>query len=544
MNSIKSKIIIFAVLATFIPSLGLGLLSFQQNETLINDNVTRELNTLANFASRELDLWVNEQIYAARALSTSNIIIDGLSLTTDSQTNKPNKQQALSHYLHSVHEKLDTIVELSVANVGGEVIASSAATPTTVTIPKPQNWPQNALMQGVVTSPPHWNKQHATATLSITVPILSYDAFILGSLVVTLDLQTIKSNLKNTTNSPPGEVLLLDSNGNVVLASYDGETNTKSLDPLLLQRLQKQPDKSEIFQGILKRKVIGIASMSETLPITVVAERDHKAVYAAWIQQRNLFLALVSVLILMVTAIALRMGHSIVVPLRHLIDATKDIVKGNLEVQLAVTQKDELGKLTQMFNQMTDRLRQNQSEILAANQAMQQKNQLLQTLSITDGLTGLYNRNKLNSIFSEQIARYERNKRPFSVLMIDVDHFKTLNDSLGHVSGDEILAAIARILSQSIRSVDFAARYGGDEFIIVLTETTVAEALKTAERIRSQVVDIHCKTIEKTVKVTLSIGIIECVPSDKTPTEVLSRADSALYEAKRAGRNQAYCIYP
>ena len=175
---------------------------------------------------------------------------------------------------------------------------------------------------------------------------------------------------------------------------------------------------------------------------------------------------------------------------------------------------------------------------------MMQKNHLLEKLSITDGLTGLYNRTKLGLIINDQLARFKRNQRPFAMLMMDVDYFKHLNDSLGHVAGDEILTIVAKALTNSIRSVDFAARYGGDEFIVILTETTVDQALNTAERIRSQVANVHCHTIGETVKVALSIGVIECESSDTTLTILLSRVDSALYEAKRAGRNRVHCIRP
>lgn len=541
MKSIKNKIIVFAVLATFIPSLALGLLSFQQNEAMISDNITRELRVLAKHASRELDSWINEHIYAARALSTSNIIID--ELTHSSQKNKTeNPHEALLHYLRSVHEMLDTMLELTVVDTSGEVIASSVDEPTMVTIP--QNWPQDALVQVVVASPPQWNTRYDTAVFSIAMPVLSYDNLILGALVITLDLRSIQSELKDTAKLPQGEVLLLDSVGRVLLASYIKDTSKMSLDLSLLQLLQTQPDEVSIFQGIGQREVIGLAYLSQTLPITVVAERDRQEVYAEWVQQRDLFLALVIVLTLIVTAVAIRMGHSIVVPLQRLVDATKQIVKGDLEVSLVVTQKDELGRLTQMFNQMADKLRQNEAEILAANQAMHRKNQLLETLSITDGLTGLYNRNKLNLIISDQLARFERSKRPFAVLMIDVDHFKQLNDSLGHIAGDEILVAVAKVFVNAVRNVDFAARYGGDEFIIILVETTVDEALITAERIRSQLVNIYCDTIYKAIEITLSIGVVQSEPGDATPTILLSRVDKALYEAKRAGRNQAFSVKP
>lgn len=546
MKSIKNKIIVFSILATLIPSLGLGILSFQQNEAMISENVSRELRALANYASRELDLWIKEQIHVARELSTSKILIDGLSQTDSTKKNKPvTQQQVLGQYLASVHKKLDTVLELAVVDTEGVIIASSVESPSPVTLP--QDWLQNATTQGNVTVPPHWNAHYTAATLTVSVPILSMDDFILGALIVTVDLRSIRPGLKDTIKSPPGEVLLLDIDGNVMLASHIEITNTTNVAPFapeILKRLQDNQGKYQIFHGLSQEKVIGLAYKSGKLPITIVANRNYSSTYVSWEQQRNLFISLVSIIILIVTAIALRLGHSIVVPLQRLIDATHRIVKGDFEVELVTAQSDEIGQLTQTFNQMTDKLRQNQTEILAASDAMLQKNQLLETLSITDNLTGLYNRNKLNLIISDQLVRFERNRRPFAILMIDVDYFKTLNDNLGHIAGDEILSAVAKKLAHCIRNVDYAARYGGDEFIIILTESVIDEALKTAERIRSQVGNIYCTTINKIVHVTLSIGITQSEPEDTSSTILLSRVDSALYEAKHAGRDQAHCIYP
>lgn len=547
MKSIKSTIIVFSIFATLIPSLGLGILSFQQNETMISENVTRELRALANHASRELDLWTKDQVYIARELSTSKILIEGLSsLTNQSPKNKLlTHQKILEHYLKSVEKRLETVLELMVIDTEGEIIASNIESPAPVSLP--QNWPESASILGNVIVPPHWNLHYATATLSISVPILSIDDFILGALIVTFDLRNIQSNLKDSVKSPPGEVLLLDENGHIMLASnilMPAANDAVSLDPTVLRHLQDHPGKSEIFQGLFQEKVIGLAYMSGKPPLTIIASRSYESIYAAWKQQRNLFIGLISTILLIVTSIAFLMGQGIVVPLEKLIYATKKIVKGDLNVELAITQRNEMGQLTLMFNQMTDKLRQNQAEINATSTAMQLKNQLLETLSVTDSLTGLYNRNKLNLIINDQLARYARNKRPFAVLMIDVDHFKTLNDSLGHIAGDEILTTVAKKISHCIRTVDFAARYGGDEFIIILTETTVDEAIKTAERIRSHTANIYCNAINKTIKVTLSIGVIQSEPEDTSLTLLLSRVDSALYKAKHAGRNQAYAYNP
>lgn len=545
LKSIKSKIMVFAIIATLIPSLGLGLLSFRQNEAQISGNVTRELRTLTSDASREIELWIDKRAHEVRVSSTSNAVIDGLSAIARPQANirantATKNPQALAHYLRSVQEKLDTFRELTVVNADGQVVASSAATAAAVTLP--DEWPSNSLTEGLVIAPPHWDEQYTTATLSIAVPVLSYDNLIMGALVAVLDLRMLQPHLKSAMKSPPGEVLLLDRNGTILVSSQTGAEKLKQLDASVLHRLQAQPGESLVFEGMTHREVIGLADVSEYLPVTIVAERDRAEVYSAWVELRDMFLALVGALVIVVAAVAFQMGRSIVGPLQRLIGAADRIAGGDLEVRLAATRNDELGHLTRVFNQMADRLRHSHAEIMAANQAMQQQNQVLETLSITDSLTGLYNRSKLDAILSDELARFKRTQREFTLLMMDIDYFKTLNDTYGHLTGDEILAAVARILVQSIRSIDYAARYGGDEFIIILVETSTDQALKTAERVRSQVENMRYSANDLIIAVTVSIGVVQCQSDDMTPTEVFARADSALYEAKHAGRNRAFCV--
>ncbi|PTR13485.1 diguanylate cyclase (GGDEF)-like protein [Nitrosospira sp. Nsp2] len=533
-KSIKSKIVVFAVMATLVPSLGLGLLSFRQNEAQISDNVARELRALTNYAIREIELWVEKRVHETQVTSASIVVVEGLA-TADRPASTPGKNPAaVGHYLRSVQKKLDTILELTVVNAAGEVIASSAETPEPVAIPS--SWPQTRLIAA-----PHWNKQYEAPTLSVAVPVLSYGDVLLGAMVAVLDLRNLKPYLKSATKSPPGEVLLLDSNGRTLVSSYDDENKLTQLDSALLSQLREQAGDSIAFHGLTHPQVIGLADVAPQLSITVLAERDRAEVYGAWIELRNIFLGLVAALVLVVTAVAFQMGRSIVLPLQRLMRAADRIAAGDLEVRLSATRSDELGHLTQVFNQMTDRLRHSHAKIMATNEAMQQQNEVLKTLSITDSLTGLYNRSKLDSILTDQLARFKRSHRPFTLLMLDIDHFKTLNDTYGHIAGDEILAAVARILLQSIRSIDYAARYGGDEFIIILTETSAELATNTAERVRSQVEALYPTVKGTEIALTVSIGIVEPRLEDMTPTEVFASADYALYEAKRAGRNRAYC---
>ncbi|WP_256598200.1 diguanylate cyclase [Nitrosospira sp. Nsp11] len=541
LRSIKSKLVVFAMMATLIPSLGLGLLSFRQNEAQISDNVTRELRAMTNYASREIKLWIDKRVHEVHVTSTSNVVIDGLSAISRPEESLPGgNPQALAHYLRSVQGKLDTILELTVVDATGKVVASSTQAPARVTLPK--DWPQSSLTEGLVIAPPRWNTGYATATLSVAVPVLSYDDLLMGALVAVLDLHGLQPRLKSAIKSPSGEVILLDSDGRALASSQNDTDKLQQLDPSVLRHLLAQPGNSMAFQGLTHRNVIGLAEVSAEPGVTIVAELDRAAVYGKWIELRNMFLGLVGALVLVVAAVAFQMGRSIVVPLQRLIRAADRIAGGDLEVRLSAKRNDELGRLTVVFDQMADRLRQSHAEIMAANEAMQQQNQVLETLSITDSLTGLYNRSKLDAILADELARFKRTQRQFALLMLDIDHFKTLNDTHGHITGDEILRSVARILLQSVRSIDYAARYGGDELIIILVDTSADLAAKTAERIRSQVENAQYGNNGSTIAVTVSIGIAQCQPDDMTPTAVFARADQALYQAKRAGRNRHIAI--
>lgn len=154
-------------------------------------------------------------------------------------------------------------------------------------------------------------------------------------------------------------------------------------------------------------------------------------------------------------------------------------------------------------------------------------------LSITDSLTGLLNRRYLEERLSEEINRSRRSGSPMTFVMIDVDEFKSYNDSFLHTAGDKVLQILAQCMKDCLRGADVAARYGGEEFSILLPQTALTEAKVIAERIRERVES----TDFPNRRVTISMGIAAYTPDIKTPVELISSADKALYEAKRQGRN-------
>jgi diguanylate cyclase (GGDEF)-like protein len=162
----------------------------------------------------------------------------------------------------------------------------------------------------------------------------------------------------------------------------------------------------------------------------------------------------------------------------------------------------------------------------------------LQIQSITDSLTGLFNRRHLFALAEREFQRARRFGRPLSVIMLDVDHFKQVNDTHGHAVGDQVLAEVARRLRSSIRAIDLIGRYGGEEFVLVLPETELPGAGLLGERLRLALANTPVPTLSGPLAVTASLGVASTQPDVADVATLINRADQALYAAKEAGRNR------
>ncbi len=178
--------------------------------------------------------------------------------------------------------------------------------------------------------------------------------------------------------------------------------------------------------------------------------------------------------------------------------------------------------------------------VKALQDELLQTNARLETLSIKDSLTGLYNRRHLDVVLVRELQHMQRYHVPMALMMIDLDHFKRVNDTYGHAMGDEVLRNVSRLIASSVRATDFVARFGGEEILLVLPHTSGAAAADLAERLRVRIGDLPHSSNGETVRCTASFGIAAFLPSE-APLQVdalLQRADEALYAAKHAGRNR------
>jgi len=174
---------------------------------------------------------------------------------------------------------------------------------------------------------------------------------------------------------------------------------------------------------------------------------------------------------------------------------------------------------------------------LAGSDIELQYHEILFRMTVTDGLTDLANRKQLDTLLEEEIPRARRHGRDLSLLMIDIDHFKSINDTHGHLTGDSVLRGLAAILQRRLRPTDRLGRYGGEEFCAILPETSLHSAAKIGEELRA-LVEAHAFVAEdKDIRVTVSVGA-GCLKDGMTLPDLYRAADEMLYKAKRNGRNK------
>lgn len=182
-----------------------------------------------------------------------------------------------------------------------------------------------------------------------------------------------------------------------------------------------------------------------------------------------------------------------------------------------------------------------QADLASARTEIQQQRQQVEELvaeARTDTLTGLPNRRSFNEDLQRRFDQWRRHQMPLALIMLDIDHFKRFNDSFGHAAGDAVLRVAAQVVSSTLRQMDLPARFGGEEFAVVLPGTRLREAAKVAERVRAMVAAQQFEYDGQPLQITVSVGVAPAVEGDE-PADLVERADEALYAAKERGRNCA-----
>ncbi len=256
-------------------------------------------------------------------------------------------------------------------------------------------------------------------------------------------------------------------------------------------------------------------------------------------------------IILAFSFLAYKITATIMQPIEALSEGALRVSRGDIDHDIPMRRSnDEIGLLTRAFNDMMRKLRDSQRELeedrerlTEQNEELQSANEVLAQLSITDGLTKLHNHRYFQDHLTREIKRLSRTGEDLSMILLDLDDFKKLNDRHGHAAGDEVLVRMARLMNDNVRESDLLARYGGEEFVILTPGTNLEGAVSLAEKIRMsaenspQIVDDTYRAIT----VTLSCGVAQFRGDRKL---FFREADRALYRAKAMGKNCVVAAEP
>lgn len=332
--------------------------------------------------------------------------------------------------------------------------------------------------------------------------------------------------------------MLLERQIDLVNKAFDSLLPDDPHESQLQERVQEARALWEVVLRLIGQETIPVLNTGnriETLLEKISKLRDYTVenldeslVRQAIVRSRVGELFVLALLIggVMVVGVGLYLARSIQRPLVALEYGVKRLGAGDLTYRLPEMGRDELGLLAGVVNRMAEKLEASYRD--------------LEALSTRDYLTGLCNVREFYRLFHEEKLRAERYRRPFSLLLMDLDHFKQVNDSLGHQAGDLLLQAFARRLEKLLRTSDHIARIGGDEFGVILPETAGEAALELAERIRNDV-DAQPLPLAESGQldpVTVSVGLATFPEHAKEVESLFAAADQALYRAKKGGRNQ------
>jgi diguanylate cyclase (GGDEF)-like protein len=383
----------------------------------------------------------------------------------------------------------------------------------------------------------------ATASLVASTPLHDARGRALGSLHGLLRHEDVALQLRADLLRGDGRIYLLAGDGAVICAG--GSAGSEAVEPPLHDGRLRGDAESALFSWSADSG--WAASSSRAAGVhdwNLVVQQSARSALGSVVREIPILLIPAALLILLCTSLGSLIGARMNRPFAAVYAATRRIEKGDFDAQLpAQRASGGFGALFNAFNTMASQLREERERyhkqlraLTEQNQVFQKKHDVLARLSITDGLTELNNHRFFQDQLGREIKRLSRGGQGLSMLLIDIDDFKQLNDRFGHAAGDEFLKQLAQILKESVRETDLLARYGGEEFVIVATNTDPEGAVTLAQKLCTTIAE-STFIVDATMRprrMTISIGV---AAFRRSRTELFASADAALYRAKTAGKN-------
>jgi len=521
-NSLATRLILFVFSSAFVAALVVSAISVHATFSDLSSLIERSYPSILVRNEERLASLVDSGAAALRALASDAELVGPLS---DPEV-RPRGSGLLLHRYLAASTQMDALL---LGDATGSVLAA-AFVPT---------------LGGGTLEPMVAGLDRPVAIirnmLVISVPVHGDSGDTVGVLHGVVGSEVLGRELKTDRGAGSGDVYLVDAEGRVGAKAPDGWPFTSF--PLSLLDRESGAGVTE-FEATDGTSALGLYRALPYLGGGLVVARPTQEVFAPVFSLVSRIFVANLVIAILFSLIAIKITNAIVRPIEALSLGARRISEGELDVQIPEhSKRDEVGLLTRTFNDMTRRLRQNQAELEKQHETLrdqygrlQDANEVLEQLSITDGLTKLHNHRYFQEALTREIKRVSRTNEPLSMLLIDIDDFKGLNDRHGHAAGDDMLKRIAQILNESVRESDILARYGGEEFVVLATGTDLEGARSLAEKVRMEVADasVLLRDTRAFVRATVSVGVAEFRGDRRVFFEA---ADRALYSAKGSGKD-------
>src|SRR5690349_9748534 len=417
----RGKFVVFAVLATLVATLAMTVMLYGGARRALSDRVALELRATSSDGAREMGVWLDQRLYDLRLRASPYVVSDNLARTTG--RNAAQSLVRLRDYLNSIRQNLPAHEGLAILGQDGQVLTSSGSrTGFRLSTDRMSDLRTRDALAGE----PAWDAALGKAVIVLVVPIRRDDGAFLGALAAKINLDGIKDTFEQLSLNGSRELYLITEQGHVVIssASSSADLMKTTLPDAATRELVEREGQTVVQTRAKGREVVAVLRRIPQLHWAAVAEAPRAAASSEAGALRIRTVLLLLGLVLGVGLVAVTVGLFVTRPLERLTAAAARVSAGDLGVELPHAGSGEVGYLTRAFNTLVTRLREKESH------------GELEKLSLTDSLTGLYNRRHLMGTLASEVQRSRRLRRAFAGLPADVDQIKQYNDTHGHRAGD------------------------------------------------------------------------------------------------------------
>jgi diguanylate cyclase (GGDEF)-like protein len=534
LRSLPARISLLVLVATLATSLSATAMSVLSMDSFLRAKIDRKFPDILAGVIEALDHMYEQRALEMKVFSSSAILLENLEPIARGQRPERAKRE-IEQYLGYVLASVPQYTAAFVLDAKGEPIAFAGS-------PAPLS---PALQRRMAK---HAFDKFPIYSLTPEKQVAHDEIEVLGERIASIHAllrrEPMEALLASADLGPTGSVFVIDETGAVVLGAARG-----GFDAAVLASPEEPGVRDYHKQG--GDRTIGTARSLGRFGWTVVVEEAYDEAFAPTVAAIERVVSLNLVIAGVLCATAFVGALTIVRPINALAAAASAIGRGERDVPIpAIDNQDEVGLLARTLESMVEGLATKQreiershAEVEAANCELQlekheleRANEVLEQLSVTDGLTKLHNHRFFQDQLAREAKRADRMGNPLSLILVDIDHFKSWNDRLGHATGDEILRKLANTLNETVRDTDLVARYGGEEFAVLLVNTPLDGAVALAEKVRQRVAETQflIDLPGQGEIVTVSAGVA-LYRGDRLA--LFNDADEALYAAKSAGRN-------